>query len=58
MSDQLRFTGGLPLGPQIVNAGCWIINSSFHIYVSERPRWLHRIMAKALLGWQWQDCGQ
>lgn len=58
MSDKLLFTGGLNIGTQIINAGCWIINRSFHIYVQERPILFHRIMVRLLLGWRWQDLGQ
>ena len=42
----------------MVNAGCWIINGSFHVYVRDRPSILHRLMARILLGWRWQDSGQ
>ncbi len=43
------------LGPQIVNAGRWIINPMFSVYVRKRPCWLHRTMSRLLLGWQWED---
>ena len=48
-------TGGVTLGPQIVNAGRWVISQSFHVCVTKKPCWLHRIMTKTLLGWEWQD---
>ena len=45
-------------GPMIVNAGCWIISGSFHVYVTQRPNWLHRTMTRLLLGWRWEDAKQ
>jgi hypothetical protein len=46
---------GLTMGPQIINAGRWVISQSFHVCVTKKPCWLHRTMAKALLGWEWQN---
>lgn len=57
MTEKLLSTGGLTMGLQIINAGCWIINRSFHVYVQERPILFHRIMVRLLLGWRWEDSG-
>jgi hypothetical protein len=38
--------------PDIV--GCWRISGNFHVHASKRPNWLHRRMAKLLLGWEWK----
>lgn len=38
-------------------AGEWIIGGYFGIRVAveKRPHWLHRLMARWLLGWEWRD---
>lgn len=35
--------------------GQWSITPSFKISSEKRPNWLHRAMAKLLLGWTWND---
>lgn len=35
--------------------GKWVITQSFHVRVTTKPNWLHRSMARLLLGWQWED---
>ena len=33
--------------------GKWKISESFFIIPAKKPIWLHRKMAKLLLGWEW-----
>ena len=35
--------------------GLWVITSSFRIRVRTKPNWFHRLMARLLLGWKWED---
>jgi len=35
--------------------GKWIICEQLHINTVKKPCWLHKKMAKFLLGWEWQD---
>jgi hypothetical protein len=35
--------------------GKWVITKSFHIHVVAKPSWLHRIVARLLLGWEWEE---
>jgi hypothetical protein len=35
--------------------GKWVITKSFHVRVTAKPSWLHRGMARLLLGWEWED---
>jgi hypothetical protein len=36
-------------------AGKWIITQSLQIRVTAKPNWLHRKMARLLLGWEWEE---
>jgi hypothetical protein len=35
--------------------GKWVITKSLHIHVVAKPSWLHRSMARLLLGWEWEE---
>ena len=37
------------------HVGLWVITSSFRIRVRTKPNWFHRLMARLLLGWKWED---
>ncbi len=37
------------------HVGKWIISSSFHVRVQTKPNWFHRLMARILLGWKWEN---
>jgi hypothetical protein len=36
-------------------AGAWQIGGSVYYQMTKKPIWLHRIMARVLLGWEWRD---
>lgn len=60
MTTQSPFTfpSNFMIRPIMVSAGCWIIAGNFHIHVRDRPSRFHRLMARVLLGWHWQDSRQ
>lgn len=35
--------------------GAWRIGGSVYYQMTKKPIWLHRVMARALLGWEWRD---
>lgn len=37
------------------SSGCWIISGDLQFHVAKRPNWLHRLMTRWLLGWEWRD---
>ncbi len=48
-------TDKIEIRPNVEKVGKWVITKSFHIYVVAKPNWLHRKMARLLLGWIWED---
>jgi len=38
-----------------VYAGWYSINNEFSFSLTKKPAWIHRKMAKWLLGWEWKD---
>ncbi len=38
-----------------IYVGKWVITKSLHIHVTAKPNWLHRSMARLLLGWEWEE---
>jgi len=50
--NTLRFNGFVtPPKP----VGAWRIGGSVYYQMNKKPIWLHRIMARVLLGWEWID---
>jgi hypothetical protein len=35
--------------------GAWQIGGSVYYQMTKKPIWLHRVMARVLLGWVWID---
>jgi hypothetical protein len=38
-----------------IHVGKWVITKSLYIHVVVKPNWLHRSMARLLLGWEWEE---
>lgn len=45
----------IEIRPNVEYVGKWVITKSLHIHVTVKPNWLHRGMARLLLGWEWED---
>jgi hypothetical protein len=41
--------------PHVEYVGKWVITKSLHVRVTVKPNWLHRKMARLLLGWEWEE---
>jgi hypothetical protein len=41
--------------PTITKAGYWQISKDLHIYVQEKPKWIHAKMMLIWFGWKWID---
>lgn len=48
-------TDKIEIRPHVEYVGKWVITKSFHVRVTAKPNWLHRSMARLLLGWEWED---
>ena len=51
-------------GTWMKHTGTWMIGTTkgelrcyleFHYYNGLKPHWFHRLMARLLLGWKWED---
>lgn len=36
-------------------AGSYTIGDNFKLFVKTKPRWLSRVLCRALLQWKWED---
>ena len=50
-----KHTDEIKICPHVEYVGKWIITKSFHVRVTAKPSWLHRSMARLLLGWEWEE---
>jgi hypothetical protein len=50
--NTLRVTGFIT-PPRYV--GAWQIGGSVYYQMTKKPIWLHRVMSRLLLGWEWRD---
>jgi hypothetical protein len=47
-----RHTGTWMIGTTKGEFRCYL---EFHYYNGIKPNWFHRLMARLLLGWKWED---
>jgi hypothetical protein len=50
--DDIRWNESVFKPPKVV--GYWKI-IDLQVSASRKPNWFHRMMARALLGWEWRD---
>jgi hypothetical protein len=50
--DDIRWNESVFKPPKVV--GYWKI-IDLQVSASRKPNWFHRVMARALLGWEWRD---
>lgn len=48
---------GVDIIPQDLTkyVGIYIIDDKMHLPLEKRPHWLHRLLSKMFLNWQWED---
>lgn len=52
-SDNTLHVTGFAVLPKPV--GAWQIGGSVYYQMTKKPIWLHRVMSRVLLGWEWID---